>query len=123
MKTTDFETYKQELIPQLKAQSACQPEFKRVLASNTMEELQKVLGDNFQWCVENKIDVSLVTECNNDVDLRGCDLKGITLPSSIGGYLDLRGCDLKGITLPGNFKLSGDLYGATLKQLKEASKK
>ena len=103
MKTTDFETYKQELIPQLKAQSACQPEFKRVLASNTMEELQKVLGDNFQWCVENKIDVSLVTECNNDVDLRGCDLKGITLP--------------------GNFKLSGDLYGATLKQLKEASKK
>ena len=27
-----------------------------------------------------------------DYDMSGCDLKGITLPTSIGGYLDLRGC-------------------------------
>ena len=26
--------------------------------------------------------------------LSGCDLKGITLPTSVGGYLYLRGCDL-----------------------------
>ena len=56
-----------------------------------------------------------------DLNLRGCDLKGITLPQSIGGYLDLRGCDLKGITLPqsigGSLYLSGcDLKGITLPQ-------
>jgi len=56
---------------------------------------------------------------NCDYDLRGCDLKGITLPTSVGGYLDLRGCDLKGITLPtsvgGSLYLRGcDLKGITL---------
>ncbi|MBU6247115.1 MAG: hypothetical protein KGN77_05110 [Xanthomonadaceae bacterium] len=54
-----------------------------------------------------------------DLDLRGCDLKGITLPTSVGGWLYLRGCDLKGITLPtsvgGWLDLSGcDLKGITL---------
>jgi len=54
-----------------------------------------------------------------DYDLSGCDLKGITLPTTIGGYLDLSGCDLKGITLPttigGSLYLSGcDLKGITL---------
>jgi hypothetical protein len=34
------------------------------------------------------------------LDVSGCDLKGITLPTTIGGSLDVRGCDLKGITLP-----------------------
>ena len=33
------------------------------------------------------------------VYLSGCDLKGITLPTSVGGYLYLRGCDLKGIDI------------------------
>src|ERR1035437_5089280 len=55
------------------------------------------------------------------LDLSGCDLKGITLPQSIGGYLYLSGCDLKGITLPqsisGSLDLSGcDLKGITLPQ-------
>jgi hypothetical protein len=53
--------------------------------------------------------------------LSGCDLKGITLPQSIGGSLDLSGCDLKGITLPQSITcslyLSGcDLKGITLPQ-------
>ena len=26
------------------------------------------------------------------LDLRGCDLSGVTLPASVGGSLDLRGC-------------------------------
>ena len=34
------------------------------------------------------------------LDLSGCDLTGITLPTSVGGWLDLSGCDLTGITLP-----------------------
>ena len=38
------------------------------------------------------------------LDLSGCDIKGITLPESIGGWLDLRGCDIKGITLPESIK-------------------
>ena len=53
------------------------------------------------------------------LDLIGCDLKGITLPTTIGGWLVLRGCDLSGITLPttvgGSLALSGcDLKGTTL---------
>jgi hypothetical protein len=63
--------------------------------------------------------ITLPTSIGGSLDLRGCDLKGITLPTSIGGYLDLRGCDLKGITLPtsigGYLDLSGcDLKGITL---------
>jgi len=38
------------------------------------------------------------------LDLSGCDLKGITLPTSVGCSLNLRGCDLKGITLPDNLR-------------------
>ena len=40
--------------------------------------------------------------------LRGCDLSGVTLPSSIGGWLDLSGCDLSGVTLPSS--IGGWLY-------------
>jgi hypothetical protein len=40
----------------------------------------------------------------SSLDLRGCDLKGITLPQSVGGSLDLSDCDLKDITLPPAFK-------------------
>ena len=35
----------------------------------------------------------------SEVDLSGCDLKGITLPTSVGGYLDLSGCYLKDINI------------------------
>ena len=53
------------------------------------------------------------------LDLSGCDLVGVTLPTSVGGYLDLRGCDLAGVTLPtsvgGSLDLRGcDLAGLTL---------
>lgn len=34
------------------------------------------------------------------LDLSGCDLKGVTLPSTVSGSLDLSGCDLTGVTLP-----------------------
>ncbi len=58
-------------------------------------------------------------EVTGDLDLSGCDLTGITLPTTIGGSLYLRGCDLTGITLPttigGSLDLSGcDLTGITL---------
>ena len=44
----------------------------------------------------------------SDLDLSGCDLNGITLPTSVGGSLDLSGCDLNGITLPTS--VGGYLY-------------
>ena len=34
------------------------------------------------------------------LDLRGCDLSGVTLPQSIVGSLYMSGCDLSGVTLP-----------------------
>ena len=63
--------------------------------------------------------VTLPTTVGGWLDLRGCDLKGVTLPATVGGWLDLRGCDLKGVTLPatvgGSIYLSGcDLKGVTL---------
>ena len=63
--------------------------------------------------------ITLPTSIGGSLDLSGCDLTGITLPTSIGGWLDLSGCDLTGITLPtsvgGSLDLSGcDLTGITL---------
>ena len=42
------------------------------------------------------------------LDLRGCDLTGVTLPQSVEGSLDLRGCDLTGVTLPQS--VGGSVY-------------
>ena len=52
--------------------------------------------------------VTLPTSVTGWLDLRGCDLSGVTLPASVGGSLYLRGCDLSGVTLPAN--LTGSLY-------------
>src|SRR3972149_5631048 len=64
-------------------------------------------------------DITLPTSVGGSLDLSGCDLKGITLPTSVGVWLDRRGCDLKCITPPtsvgGSLDLSGcDLKGITL---------
>jgi len=63
--------------------------------------------------------VTLPTSVGGWLDLSGCDLSGVTLPTSVGGWLDLSGCDLSGVTLPtsvgGWLDLSGcDLSGVTL---------
>jgi hypothetical protein len=57
--------------------------------------------------------------CDGSLGLSGCDLKGITLPRSVGGWLSLTSCNLEGMTLPrsvgGALYLSGcDLKGITL---------
>ena len=68
--------------------------------------------DFFNWAIiESKSNL----EFNGDLDLLGCDLKGLTLPQSIGGSLDLSGCDLKGLTLPQSIGGSLDLRGCDLK--------
>ena len=48
------------------------------------------------------------------LNLRGCDLSGVTLPTSVGGWLDLSGCDLSGVTLPTSVTGSLDLIGCDL---------
>jgi hypothetical protein len=63
--------------------------------------------------------ITLPTSIGGSLNLSGCDLTGITLPTSIGRLLDLSGCDLTGITLPtsigGSLNLSWcDLTGITL---------
>jgi hypothetical protein len=119
----NFKEIKDNFTAKCKAANACQPQFKRGLSSTTLSELVEIMWDNIRWCIEHKClveDYWTITEIrSDDIDLRGCDLKGITLPTTIGGYLDLRGCDLKGITLPttigGYLYLRGcDLKGITL---------
>ena len=62
--------------------------------------------------------VKLPTKIGGRLYLNGCDLKGVKLPTKIGGSLDLRGCDLKGVKLP--TKIGGWLYlnGCDLKGVK-----
>jgi hypothetical protein len=104
----DFEQIKKEFIPIAKSQSPCEPQFKRVLKATSFNELLIVVLENLPWCLDHNCffegfhEKVVTADFGGYLDLRGCDLKGITLPTSIGGSLDLRGCDLKGITLPKN---------------------
>ena len=59
--------------------------------------------------------VTLPTTVSGWLDLKGCDLKGVTLPTTVSGSIDLRGCDLKGVTLPATVSGSLDLRGCDLK--------
>ena len=69
-------------------------------------------ADFFMWALR---ETSQTKSFNGSLDLRGCDLKAVTLPTSISGSLDLRGCDLKGVTLPTSTSGSLDLRGCNLK--------
>jgi uncharacterized protein YjbI with pentapeptide repeats len=77
-------------------------------------------GGLFVW--RQKMTKQIKTDANSpydgSLDLRGCDLKGIKLPTSMGGSLDLSGCDLKGIKLPTSVGGSLDLSGCDLKGIK-----
>ena len=69
--------------------------------SNQDADEQQLVEDWYAKRFSNRMD--MVRYCVNGIkggslDLRGCDLNGITLPTSVGGSLDLRGCDLNGIT-------------------------
>ncbi len=58
--------------------------------------------------------ISLPTSMSGSLVVSDCDLRGITLPTNIGDSLYLRGCDLKGITLPASLRGSLDLSGCDL---------
>ena len=61
-----FETFKSEIVKRCKEKSACEPEFKRILASENFEQIAKVLTDNFNWsCVNGVIDAELIEPLND----------------------------------------------------------
>jgi hypothetical protein len=73
MKKSKFQIFKGEIVKRCKAQSACQPEFKRILSSETFPEIITVLKDNFNWsCIHNIIDVELIDSIKDEA--RECDL-------------------------------------------------
>ena len=63
-------------------------------------------------------DVKLPDSIGGSLDVSGCDLKDVKLPDSIGGYLDVRGCDLKDVKLPDSIGGSLDVRGCDLKDVK-----
>jgi hypothetical protein len=73
MKKSKFQIFKDEIVKRCKAESACQPEFKRILSSETFPEIITVLKDNFNWsCVHNIIDVELIDSIKDEA--KKCDL-------------------------------------------------
>jgi hypothetical protein len=73
MKKSKFQIFKDEIVKRCKAESACQPEFKRILSSETFPEIITVLKDNFNWsCVHNIIDIKLIDSIKDEA--RKCDL-------------------------------------------------
>ncbi|CAB4187185.1 hypothetical protein UFOVP1155_1, partial [uncultured Caudovirales phage] len=67
-----------------------------------------------EWDSGNKIR-NFPATIGGSLDVRGCDLKGVTLPATIGGSLDVSGCDLKGVTIPATIGGSLDVSGCDLK--------
>ena len=67
MKKSKFQIFKDEIVKRCKEQSACQPEFKRILSSETFPEIITVLKDNFNWsCIHNIIDVELIDSIKDE---------------------------------------------------------
>jgi uncharacterized protein YjbI with pentapeptide repeats len=68
------------------------------------------------WCLLQLTDAN--GSFNGSLDVRGCNLKGVKLPTTIGCSLDVRGCDLRGVKLPTT--IGGSLYvrGCDLKGVK-----
>lgn len=53
MKT--FKEFKDFIKNQGKKSNACQEQYKRVLESETFEELLQVIKDNYNWCYSNNV--------------------------------------------------------------------
>ena len=93
------------------------------------EFLQWALTQNISGTLDLRgcdlTDITLPSTVGDTLYLSGCDLTGITLPSTVGGWIDLRGCDLTGVTLPstvsGSLCLRGDEpgRGEIMKQYKK----
>ena len=52
---TDFEAIKAEILNRAKAAKACTGQYSRAYKSETLQELCRVIKDNFRWCFNNKV--------------------------------------------------------------------
>ncbi|MES2004301.1 MAG: hypothetical protein V4450_07255, partial [Bacteroidota bacterium] len=50
-----FDQIKEDVVARCKEKGACQPEFKRILAAENMQDLLQVLKDNMAWCLNKDI--------------------------------------------------------------------
>ena len=50
-----FQSIKEDVIERCKEKSACQSEFKKVVASKTLPDLLQILKNNMTWCLEPSI--------------------------------------------------------------------
>ena len=66
------------------------PEGQNKIAEQKVKERWKDFSTFVKWCINDNI-------INGDLNLYGCNLKGIKLPETVNGWLNLRGCNLKGI--------------------------
>ena len=55
MEALSFKDFKAQFIIDCKRESACEPEFKKVLASTNWNELMLVIKANIEWCVIHKV--------------------------------------------------------------------
>ena len=55
MENQTFKEFKDFIKNQGKKANACEEQYKRVLASETFEELLQVIKDNYNWCYSNNI--------------------------------------------------------------------
>jgi hypothetical protein len=62
-----FDAFKTGFVDWCKAKSACEPEFKKVLAAKTEPELLAVIHANFQWCMGQGFDAGTLKVLGDDV--------------------------------------------------------
>ena len=63
-----FEEFKEFIVARCKENSACQPEFMRILSSENFEEILTVLKDNYNWCWNNSLfNAEEIKQIDNEV--------------------------------------------------------
>ena len=91
---------REEIIQRCKDKGACMGEFIKLLAAKNDNEFWCVLMTNYIWCKCNNIfderpdKIEFPKVFGGSLDLRGCNLAGVTLPNEIGGSLYLSGCEI-----------------------------
>ena len=64
----EFKEFKTEILRRAHETSACQQEYKRAYAAETLEDLIRVIKDNFTWCANHQvIDGPLLESVGNEV--------------------------------------------------------
>lgn len=99
--TTNFNDFKSGFSGKCKKASACQPEFKKVLAAENFDELLSIIKNNILWCINEKIiDCQYLETIGDEILLKnGIYTKG-------EHSLDLSGNEICHVLLFGTSKLN-----------------